>query len=133
MIRLNTAPREPQELRHAMQRFRYDCAPLPQAYIDYHQRLAHAELAALVETYGIGLAENASGDPRLVDDGWCDGMRVLQVSITPDGYRYLTLRWHDGNRAFMRDTGHGWAALTETDLGGPFPEQAPAIGCGDHD
>jgi len=79
--------------------------PMPQEYIDYHRALAEEALGKLSVTV------HSKG---LQDDGWFDGMQILQAVIElPDG-ELVKVKWHD-NRSkgyFMQKCkGGGWGVF----------------------
>lgn len=102
----------PETLKSAMAAYRLDLGPMPAGYIEFHVKLAQAEKDRLIETYRVTvLAE------RMVDGGWFDGMREVELVVETRKGRLLKLRWHDGNQGYMVDTGHGQCALLPADIG----------------
>lgn len=85
-------------------------------YIHKHEVMARASLENLVERTRIEVL-----DERMEPSGWFDGMRQLVVDVRTRAGRELTLRWHDGNKGWMkcslpRQRGEGWVALFAGDL-----------------
>ena len=78
---------------------------MPNAYIDFHWKLAEETLLALQKE---GVIVHATYN---VDDGWGDGMKVMQVIVElPDGSLHK-LKYVDTAQSFMvaMQTG-GWSA-----------------------
>jgi hypothetical protein len=113
MVRLNTAEREPKELKPAMTRWRHGLQGIPQEYIAYHRGLAEQELVDMAAKYSLR-AVHAS---ELVYDGWLDGMKVLQAIVETNNGKLHKLKWHDGGPNFMMAAkGGGWVQISEEDL-----------------
>lgn len=83
------------------------------SYNDFHLGLARAELKRITERYGL----EVMGE-RVVDEGWFDGHRVLQVDVLTRTKKHVRLEWVDSNQAFFKrylDHG-GKGMLFESDL-----------------
>jgi len=102
----------PQRIASQMNLWRQGFTAMPADYVRFHARIARIELQRLSSEYAI----TVHGDPTLVNDGWMDGMKVLQAVIeTPSG-KLMKLRWHDGNQGFMQKRESGAGALFPKDL-----------------
>ena len=101
----------PEELSEAMSLYRQELGALPQGYIDFHARLARAELARLRQEYGLLVRV----EEMVRDDFFPDGMRLLRVAVETPSDKILLLQWHDGNQGFM-NKGCGWGLLFDSDL-----------------
>ncbi len=66
---------------------------LPQEYVDFHTEAARADLARR-DGWNVLCQE-------LVDDGWCDGMRVTQIVVRYDSGETDILRWHESGAWFV--------------------------------
>ncbi|MGH7240792.1 MAG: hypothetical protein ACREGB_00670 [Candidatus Saccharimonadales bacterium] len=64
---------------------------VPQAYIEYHQKLAEAALESLK---GAGVKVH---NQYLQDDGWLDGMKVLFAVIELKDNELVKIHWHDSH------------------------------------
>lgn len=101
----------PEHLVGPMKLFRLDLSGLPTDFLVWHEQLADEEARRLRVEYGLSIYA-----VRTVSDGWCDGMRVIELVTETRSGRLLKLQWHPGNQGFMVDTGHGHGALFESDL-----------------
>lgn len=101
----------PAHLVEPMRLFRLDLSGLPMDFLVWHEDLAQEEAQRLRVAYGLAIYAC-----RTVSDGWCDGMRVIELVTETRAGKLLKLQWHPGNQGFMVDTGHGHAAMFESDL-----------------
>ena len=83
------------------------------SYNEFHERLARAELARIIERYGL----EVMGE-RIRDEGWFDGHKVLQVDVLTRTKRHVRLEWVDSNQAFFKKylTAGSKGMLFESDL-----------------
>lgn len=102
----------PEALKASMALYRLDLAPLPEGYIEWQVKLAQTERERLEEAYRLTVHAEA-----MVNSGWADGMRELQLVVETRSGKLLKLRWCDSNQGFLVDTGHGQTALFPADLG----------------
>jgi hypothetical protein len=80
------------------------------SYIGWHKGMAHTELDALTEEYGLKVHRT-----YVADDGWCDGFKTLHAIVETSSEGILKIKWHDGNQSFMKRTA-GWSILSASDL-----------------
>lgn len=93
------------ELRAAMRLWRMGVRwTIPQDYIRLHRRAALADLPRLERETDAAVAAR-----RMVPDGWCDGMRVLEVELLDSCGEIRTFRWSDsgGGSWYERRSGAG--------------------------
>lgn len=92
----------PAELSERMRHWREGIVSLPQEYIEFHKKLAEAAKAELSD-YSI-LNE------AMVDDGWCDGMKFLAVSVQHKQTGELAiLKWADNQCWYSMSECGGWS------------------------
>lgn len=106
---------QPEDVKKSMDDWRLaGCwADVPANYQAWQRDLASEELDRIVVAYGLEVVN----DPRVVNQGWFDGMGVVRVDVLTRSQRRVTLEWHDGNQGFMKVFGSGGAtALFENDL-----------------
>lgn len=99
-------PREPENLKSAMNAWRQGFGIFPTAYSDYHKQLAEARRDELVEKYGVRVVEE-----QMINDGWGDGFCVLNIVVVTSYGWPVALKWNDGNRDFMvkcKEGGHAF-------------------------
>ncbi len=95
----------PETLKRPMAAWRAGIADMPAGYIEFHKGLAMVEKARLEAAFGLRVHAT-----RMVDDGWFDGMRALEMVCETRSGRLLKLKWHDTNQGFMvacASGGHG--------------------------
>ncbi len=96
----------PENIRAKMALWNLGLIPLPKSYIVFHKQLAHQTMAAMIDD-GVIKVHN----DEMVNDGWGDGMMVVQLIIElPDG-TLLKAKWHDGSQNFMaKSPSGGWVS-----------------------
>ena len=99
----------PEDVKAEMAAFRSG-GPLPQRYIDLHERAARERLADLCATHAMHVIA-----AELVEDGWFDGMRVLQATLATRRGR-MDIVWNDTNQDFMLVGKHGSSRLSDSDM-----------------
>ncbi len=78
--------------------------PLRGEYIDAHLKLAEVEMINLA-IYQIKIHARS-----MVNDGWGDGMKLLQLIAEEPNGKLVKIRWHDGNKEFfIQCKSGGWA------------------------
>ena len=89
-------------------------ASVPRVYQTWQSQLASEELDRIADVYGLEILN----DPRIVDEGWCDGMKVMTVDVLTRRQHRITLEWCDANQSFMRRFSEhgGKGCLFENDL-----------------
>lgn len=88
-------------------------ASVPQPYQAWQAQLASEELDRIADQYGLEIVN----DPRIVDEGWFDGMKSMQVDVLTRTQRKRRLVWCDSNQGFMVKMGSGGqGCLFEGDL-----------------
>lgn len=87
--------------------------PVPKSYNDFQASLACAELQRLRFAFGLDVLREL-----VIDEGWFDGSKVLQVDVLTRTMRHVRLEWMDSNQAFGKKflTSGGKGSLTEGDL-----------------
>jgi hypothetical protein len=110
---LKDDPREPDEIRKSMRLWRLGFTAMPQAYINYHEKLARKLLEKLRLRFGFTIHKIS-----MENEGWMDGMKALNAIIeTRLNHKLMKLQWHDGNRGFMVEMPSGGAgSLSESDF-----------------
>jgi hypothetical protein len=92
----------PKELEGPMYLWREWGAPLPQGYIEWHKNLALTNGKAMLKDYIIH-AES------MVNDGWGDGMRFIQLIVEHKKTNKLfKLKWADNQRWYAHSPSGGW-------------------------
>lgn len=103
-------------LNKKMAMWRASLCGLPREFIDFHAALARKELQRIISVYGVSKAS----EPRLVDGGWGDGMKVIEVSVDTLKGRRVKLTWYPGavQQGFFKCSEEygGSAILFERDL-----------------
>ena len=84
----------------------------PQAFIDWHRKLAEDELTALCSFSGAKVHNQ-----WLQNDGWFDGFKSLHAIIETQAEKLIKIKWNEGHQCFMRrgQTG-GWYTMSPEDL-----------------
>lgn len=95
-------------LETEMQLYRNGMAPLPERYIELHKAKAFEHLDLLTK-HGYVIVSST-----MVNDGWCDGMKVLEVTAFDKNYKPAKIRWSDSNNGswFLRLPSGGQVLLT---------------------
>jgi|SRR5579863_2002122 len=105
----------PEDVKRAMDDWRLaGCwSDVPSPYRAWQLQLASMELDRIAEEYHLEIIN----DPRIVDEGWLDGMKVMQVDVLTRTMRKRRLVWCDSNQGFMvrMDSG-GQGCIFESDL-----------------
>tara|TARA_Y100000296_G_C5023256_1_gene180943 strand:+ start:216 stop:626 length:411 start_codon:yes stop_codon:yes gene_type:complete len=84
----------------------------PQAFIDWHRKLAEDELTALCSFSGAKVHNQ-----WLQEDGWFDGFKSLHAIIETQAEKLIKIKWNDGNQCFMRRGAHlGWYTMSPEDF-----------------
>jgi len=78
-------------LKQQMNEWRAGLGPLPADYIAMHEAAARHDLPRFLGKLGLVRVRTL-----MVSDGWCDGMKVLQVEADDAG-TLRTFRWSDSN------------------------------------
>lgn len=95
-------------IRAEMSAYRLGLAPLPKSYVDLHQKLAWDDLARFLVAQGRVVVTT-----RIVPDGWCDGMEVLEV-VAANEEGVVRFVWSDANGgSWFRRCASGGSALVE--------------------
>lgn len=76
---------------------------VPNPYIEFHQKLATESLDQIRRIATVY-------DVRLVDDGWCDGMKFVQAIIEFKG-KLMKIKWSDGQHWFEQMPSGGWGLI----------------------
>lgn len=87
----------PAGIANDMNNWRAGWACMPREYIKFHASVALQEWRRIRAKYSV----KQLVDPRLVPDGWMDGMRVIEVLCERSDGEPLTLRWSDGSQKFL--------------------------------
>ena len=66
-----------------------------QGYVSAHEGLARARLEVLKVSHGIKVHST-----EIVNEGWGDGMKVLQAVIELKSGKLMKLQWMDSNQDF---------------------------------
>lgn len=98
-------------LKEQMKIWRLGVIPLPPAYIALHEQAARADRDRFLTKRGLFFLL----DERLVEQGWMDGMKVLQLVVVDDAAGTLrTFLWSDsGNGSWFEKTPSGGSTLIE--------------------
>lgn len=102
-------PREPEELREAMQEYRLNGGrQTPKSYRLYHEKLARERLQILQNAFQFKIL-----NIYRADDGW-GGFEVINAVVDISRRKLLRLQWNDWNRDFMvHCEGGGYSITTE--------------------
>ena len=102
----------PANIQKQMKAYRQGFTNVPQDYIDWHAARAELALQELQHEHNI-IVHNV----HQVNDGWLDGMRVVQAVVeTPSGKLHKFV-YNDSNQGFMRKYESGGAgSLHDEDL-----------------
>ncbi len=101
--------RIPEYLEVKMKLFRMGAITIPIEYIAWHYRHARDSKIAAIEKNYIVHSE------RLMDDGWCDGMKFLQLIIEHKTTgKLLKIKWSDSQNWYYQCDGGGWALMSSS-------------------
>jgi hypothetical protein len=89
-------------LKQEMRLYREGLAPLPAAYITKHESAARCDLPRFLRSHALRLL-----CAHMEPDGWCDGMRVLNVDTVDDAGSFRTFVWSDANGGSWFEKGAG--------------------------
>jgi hypothetical protein len=105
----------PDDVKQSMDNWRLaGCwADVPADYQAWQAQLASEELDRIASVHGLEIMN----DPRILDEGWMDGMKVMRVTVLTRRQNQVVLEWCDANQGFMKCFGSGGkGALFEIDL-----------------
>lgn len=94
----------PEEIEKEMRVYRSGYSMLPQSYIDFHKELAENDLPKMAEKH-----EWKVHATEMVDDGWLEGMEVLQAIVEDKDGNLIKIRWFDSQAWKKHDA--GWSLI----------------------
>ncbi len=93
----------PTSIYAALKEWREGYGLAPQSFSDFHQKLAEFDLPRHEDWRVL--------EKRLVDDGWGDGMQLVEADIAVkenDIWVTKVIRWHTSGAWFTKGAGWSW-------------------------
>ena len=99
----------PDAIENQMKLWRMGAVGLPQEYIEWHKELALKDLPEFAAANGLKV-----WGAKLVDDGWCDGMKFVAAVVENANGKLFKIKWADGQRWYHNYPNRGgWGLMSD--------------------